>query len=230
MVVSFICRRYRMGSKHHYDEKRWDALLAGIQRLCQIFWGPSETSCRQMFEPSFLQPFEAIVSRTKKRWAADLGDLHNLLEGFSDPASLFAYLEQGYVRLFVNAKEGIAAPLYASCYEDETDPHLMGAAAVRMRKTLLDLGISISDDIGEPPDHLSIELEVLYYLLNQAGGPDHRISITKAADFAAESMIPWIKAFYLQLVDEDHCRFYPLITAVLIGVLDEVSNMNPNVA
>lgn len=214
-----------MDLKHHYDEKRWDALLTSIQRLCRIFWGPSEASCRQMLEPSFFQPFEAIGSLTKTRWAADLSDLQNLLEGFSDPASLFAYLEKGYVRLFVNAKEGIAAPLYASCYDDEADPHLMGAAAVRMQKTLVDLGISISDDVGEPPDHLSIELEVLYYLLKQAGGHDHRIPIAKAADFAADSMIPWVNTFCLRLVDEVRCRFYPLITTVLLGVLNEVVNL-----
>jgi TorA maturation chaperone TorD len=215
-----------MDLKHQYDEKRWDALLTGIQRLCRIFWGPSEASCRQMLEPSFFQPFEAIGSRTKARWAADLSDVQGLLEGFCDPASLFAYLEQGYVRLFVNAKDGIAAPLYASCYEDGADPHLMGDAAVRMHNTLMELGISISADVGEPPDHLSIELEVLYYLLNQGGGPDHRSSLTKAADFAGESMIPWITMFYHRLVDDVHCRFYPLMAAVLLGVLDEVANMN----
>jgi TorA maturation chaperone TorD len=214
-----------MDLKNQWDEKRWNELLESIQQLCRIFWGPTEAFCRQMLEPSFLQPFEAIASRVESHWAADLSDLHNLLDGFSDPTSLFAYLEQGYVRLFVNAMGGIAAPLYASCYEDEADPHLMGDAAVRMRKTLLDLGISISDDVGEPPDHLSIELEVLYYLLTQDSGPDHRVSITRAADFAARSLLPWVNAFYLRLADEVHCRFYPLITAVLLGVLDVVANL-----
>lgn len=214
-----------MDRKRNYDEKRWDALLTCIQRICRIFWGPSEVSCRQMLEPSFLQPFEAIASRTKPHWAAELSDLQRLLEGFSDPASLFAYLEQGYVRLFINARGGIAAPLYASCYEDETDPHLMGAAAVQMQNTLMDLGISISADVSEPPDHLSIELEVLYYLLTQARGPDHRISITKAANFAAESMIPWVNTFCRRLVDEVRCRFYPLMAAVLVGVLHIVSDL-----
>jgi TorA maturation chaperone TorD len=216
-----------MGLQHPIDEKQWDALLIGIQRLCRIFWGPTAVSCRQMLEPSFLQPFEIIGSRAKARWLGDLSDLRHRLAGFSDPTSLFAYLESGYVRLFVNAREGVAAPLYASCYEGAPEPHLMGAAAVRMRKTLADLGISIHDDIGEPPDHLSIELEVLYYLMARAGGPDRRIPIAKAADFAAESMIPWVKLFYRRLADERHCRFYPLITGVLLGVLDEVAGMNP---
>jgi TorA maturation chaperone TorD len=181
-----------------------------------------------MLEPSFLQPFDTIASRMQAHWAANLSDLRNLLGGFSDPASLFAYLEQGYVRLFVNAKDGIAAPLYASCYEDEADPYLMGAAAVRMQNILKDLGVSISDDVGEPPDHLSIELEVLYYLVNLAGAHGHKVSISKAADFATESMIPWIKTLYLRLADEVDCQFYPLITAVLLGLLEEVASMNPN--
>lgn len=217
-----------MDLKGNYDKKRWDALLVCVQRLCRIFWGPSEASCRQMLEPSFFQPFEVIVPRTKPHWAADLSDLKRLLEGFSDSASLFAYLEQGYVRLFINTRGGIAAPLYASCYEDAADPHLMGDAAVRMQKTLMDLGISVSDDIGEPPDHLSIELEVLYYLLTQAGGLDYRICIVKAADFATESMIPWVKSLYLRLADDVHCRFYSLVTAVLFGLLEEVASMNLN--
>lgn len=212
-----------MDLKNQHDKKRWDALLTSIEQLCRIFWGPSEEFCRQMLEPSFLQPFDVIASRMETCWAANLIDLQNLLEGFSEPTSLFAYLEQGYVRLFVNARGGIAAPLYASCYEDEADPHLMGDAVVQMRKTLLDLGISINDDVGEPPDHLSIELEVLYYLLTLDSGPDQRVSITRAADFAAQSMLPWVNTFYLRLADEVHCRFYPLIAAVLLGVLHVVA-------
>lgn len=219
-----------MDLKSQHDERLWDALLESIQRLCRIFWGPTEAFCRQMLEPSFLQPFEVIASRMESRWAADLSDLQNLVDGFSEPTALFAYLEPGYVRLFVNARAGIAAPLYASCYEDVADPHLMGDAAVQIRKILLDLEIGISDDVGEPPDHLSIELEVLYYLLTQASGPDPRVSIKRASDFVAQCMIPWVKAFYLRLADEAHCRFYPLMTAVLLGVLHVVANLNPNLA
>jgi TorA-specific chaperone len=178
-----------------------------------------------MLEPSFLQPFDIVATKFKTRWTADLVDLRNILDGFSDPASLFAYLEQGYVRLFVNDRGGITAPLYASCYEDEANPHLMGDAAVQMRQTLSELGISISDDVGEPPDHLAIELEVLYYMLTQVGGPDGRISMTRAADYAADSMIPWVNAFYVRLADDVRCRFYPLITAVLLGMLHVVANI-----
>ena len=213
-----------MDLKNHCDEKLWDALVTSIQQLCRIFWGPSEDFCRQMLDPSFFQPFEIIAFREKSTWTNDLIDLKHLLEGFTDPASLFAYLEQGYVRLFVNAREGIAAPLYASCYAEKADPHLMGAAAVRMRKTLAELGVCTRDDVGEPPDHLSIELEVLYYLLMQSKGPDHRAGAKQAADFAAESMIPWVQAFHLRLMDDVRCRFYPLIGAVLLGVLDAVAS------
>lgn len=220
----FVSRRYRVDLIDQYDNKLWDALQTSIRNLCRIFWWPSEEFCKQMLEPSFFQSFEIIAYREKSAWMKDLNDLKRLLEGVCDPASLFAYLEQGYVRLFVNAREGIAAPLYASCYDGKADPHMMGEAAVRMQKTLARLGIHISDDVGEPPDHLSIELEVLYYLLLQSKGSDPRAGVTRAADFAAESMIPWVQAFYLRLIDDVHCRFYPLIAAVLLGVLDAVAS------
>jgi TorA maturation chaperone TorD len=209
------------------EKKIRDALITAVKQLCQVYWGPSEDLCRQMLGPSFLGPFDTIASWTEANWMADLIGLQNILDGFSETAPLLDYLGQGYVRLFVNAKGGVAAPLYASCYdEDEQEPQLMGKAAVGMQQMLQDLGIAVSDDVGEPPDHLAIELEVLYYLLTRHGAPDQRDDLTAASNFASVSMIPWIRIFYGRLKSESHCRFYPLITAVLLSVLDAVVDIH----
>lgn len=214
-----------MRDERQLTQMKWDRLLTSVQQLCQVYWGPSEALSRQMRDGGFLRPFRTLTPLIEKRAASGLDELETLLGGFSGPASLLSYLEEGYVRLFVNDRGGIAAPLYASCYEDEKNSHLMGDAAVRMKKTLAGLEMHISDDVREPPDHLSIQLEVLYYLLARKRSSDHPAVLADAADFAAAEMLPWIQAFKRRLADEIRCRFYPLITGVLLGVLQLVSKL-----
>ncbi len=208
-----------MSHECQLTQKQWDDLLTSVQHLCRVYWGPSEELSKQILEEPFLQPFNSVTPLIETDTDAELVELRTLLDGFSGPDSLLAYLEEGYVRLFINDRGGMAAPLYASCYEDEKSPHLMGKAAVQMQKTLSDLKIHISDDVREPPDHLSIQLEVLYFLLTQEGMPGRSKGLTAAANFVEERMLPWVQAFHRRLADETHCRFYPLITSVLIAVL-----------
>jgi TorA-specific chaperone len=163
-----------------------------------------------------------VTSLIDSHAAVDLAALRTFFEGFPGPESLLASLEEAYVRLFINDRGGIVASLYASSYENEKTPQLMGEAAVRMQKTLSDLDIHISDAVREPPDHLSIELEVLYFLLSRIRGTDPADALTAAADFAAGEMLPWIQVFHRRLADEVRCPFYPLITSVLLSVLQVI--------
>lgn len=212
-----------MTSGNQLTGKQRDDLLAGIQQLCLVYWGPSETWLRPIVKGAFLQPFEAVAPLCERKIETELVELNTLINGISNPASLWAYLEEGYVRLFINDRGGIASPLYASCYENEKNPRLMGNAAVRMKKTLADLKIHVSDDVGEPPDHLSIELEVLYFLLSQNRLPDRTNGLTTAADFVVEEMLPWVQIFHRRLADDPGCRFYPLITSVLLSILKMIA-------
>ena len=83
--------------------------------------------------------------------------------------------------------------------------------------------VHISDDVREPPDHLSIQLEVLYFLLSCKRSSDHPAALAAAPDFVAAEMLPWVECFYRRLADDTRCRFYPLITGVLLAVLQLVS-------
>jgi TorA maturation chaperone TorD len=220
-----------MNLKYRQDAKIRDALKDSVKQLCQVYWGPSEALCQQMLKQSFIEPFHTLASWKGTNWNADLLGLQNILNSFPEATPLLDYLEQGYVQLFVNAKDGITAPLYASCYDDDDDsPQLMGKAAVGMQKMLQDLSIAISDDVGEPPDHLAIELEVLYYLLTRRGVSGQRNDLTDAFNFASTSMIPWVRIFYGHLKSEGRCRFYLLITAVLLSVLNAVVDMHKGCA
>ena len=199
-------------TKYHQND-----LLACIEQLCRVYWGPSKALCREVVEGSFLQPFAALSPLIGAD--AELTALRELLDGFTEAEALSAYLEAGYVRLFINDRGGVAAPLYASCYEDKASPQLMGAPAVRMRRLLGDLNIHIGEDIGEPPDHLSIELEVLYFILTQKTTVGHPDGLAAAATFVASDLLPWVQKLQHHLTSEAQCRFYPLITGMLLSVL-----------
>jgi TorA-specific chaperone len=202
--------------------KQWEALVAAVHRLCRVYWGPSGELCRDLLEESWLQPFTAVAAMMQTGTDSDLAGLRDYLGAFSDPEALCTDLEEGYVRLFVNDRGGITAPLYASCYEDDKTPQPMGAAAVRMQQLMTDLKIHLSDDVREPPDHLAIQLEVLYYLMTQAGKPIQSGGIT-AAEFAAEQMLPWVRSFHHRLANETRFPFFPLMTKVLLSVLQIIA-------
>ena len=215
----------------HFDEPsvmQWHALLDSIRRLCRVYWGPSEEGCRRMLEPSFLTPFITIQPLMEMPVRSHLDALQALIRRFATAGALFDYLEAGYVRLFVNSRNGITAPLYASCYEDEGNPQLMGHAAEDMQALLADLGMAISSEIGEPADHIAIQLEVLFFLLDRRQTPCSPEGLRDAAQFAAEWMNPWVRRLYAHLENEDECRFYPLFTAIMLSVLNAIARLHPD--
>lgn len=211
-----------MGRESQLTQAQWGDLLAGVRQLCRVYWGPSEALSREMLAGAFLQPFYSLGPLIETNTDAELAALDQLLAGFSGAQLLLDYLDAGYVRLFVNARDGVAAPLYASCYDDEAQPQLMGAPAVRMQKLLVDLNIHIRDEVREPPDHLAIQIEALYFLLTRDGADARSARLAAAADFVAAEMLPWLQSFQRHLAGEAECRFYPLITNLLLSVLQAI--------
>lgn len=211
-----------MNNHKSLPENQQEALLESIRELCRVFWGPTREACDQMMQERYLLSFATLDPELKISPSNALEQLAEILKGFPGPDALFNYLEEGYVRLFVNDRGRIIAPLYESCYEDEKNPRLMGDAAVRIQKRLESEGMNISDDIREPPDHLSIELELLYFLLTRSKPANNRMP--EAAAFATQ-LLPWVTCFNARLANETRCRFYPLITAVLVSVLQWVDGL-----
>ncbi len=92
-----------------------------------------------------------------------LKDIHSIARGFDTHESLFTHLDDDYVRLFINSHKGITAPLYQSCYEFK-NAAMMGESAVKMKTRFASRGLSLGDQINEPPDHLAIELDTVWVL------------------------------------------------------------------
>jgi TorA-specific chaperone len=197
-----------------------------------LFWGPNLQNCHEILAGTYFQPFTTLESMLKFKPTDVLQKIESSLKNFTDADSLFQYLETEYVRLFISHRDGIAAPLYESCYlgvEPEDTAPLMGEPAKRVKERFESKGLSLDSNINEPPDHLAIELEFLYFLLEKLCGGNNRALVAEAASFATEIMLPWVTKFQKRLAAvETEGSVYLLITAILCTTLGYIGrDSNP---
>lgn len=207
------------------EEKR-SSVLAAVREMCRIFWGPDIDHCREMVRNLFLEPLGMLAAGCPNTPALETGEIRRIISGSEDYRALFGYLEEGYLRLFVNTREGICAPLYHSCYEHQNAP-LMGAAARAMNRRLQSKGLDVAADLHEPPDHLAVELEYLYFLLNTGWQEQNDALLQEARQFCGSELLPWLLQLESRLAGETDCRFYPLMVSALVwlvGLLAEDGN------
>ena len=193
-------------------------LLDGLKIMGQTFWGPSVVECTEMVKENYLNRLDSLTSVLKTGAGNRLHEIGSIIKSFSDGDSLYQHLEEGYVRLFISAKGSITAPLYESCYEFEGAP-LMGRAATEMKERFEGKDLSVADTIQEPPDHLSIELEYLYFLLDKGWRDQDGALVNEGSAFAAETMLPWVSKLHERLASEKQCLFYPLMVSILEDIL-----------
>ncbi len=191
-------------------------LLEGIGKMCRAFWGPDSDQCEEMLRTdAYLRPFKELVVNYAPPDV--LRQLRAAVGNFTAADALFYHLEEEYIRLFINARGGIAAPLYESCYVSE-NAILMGQPAMMMKKRLESEGLSLTSHSNDPPDHLSVELEYLYFLLSKGWSDADPVFIDKAVLYASE-ILPWINAFRQRIINERQSPFYPLAASLLCDLL-----------
>jgi TorA-specific chaperone len=207
------------------------ALLEILQEMISVFWGPDLKKCTEMLQKPVLDVFDQLASHSNFENMGALAEIKSILKKFESAEAFFHHLEQAYVRLFISDRTGVTAPLYASCYANiETGEKalLMGKAAIDMKSRFESKGLSLSDEIHEPPDHISIELEYLYFLLDKGWSDGDEDLINEASTFAAEVMLPWLSEFQARLAVEKECRFYPLMASSLAAILEIIAGCNRN--
>ena len=214
-----------------FDKKQQTSLLVVIATLSQYFWGPTAESTGDLMQGNYLKPFESLKPLVDYKPPGILEELKAVSSYFKSEDEMFQYLEQAFVRLFINSRDGVIAPLYASCYAAGSAPGedaaLMGPPAAMMKERFESKGLSLGDHIHEPPDHLAIELEYLYFLLEKGWREDDPALLDEAASFAGETMLPWVIKFQERIAPvETECRFYQLIATVLCAILEFIGSSN----
>ncbi|NCO61727.1 MAG: hypothetical protein COZ11_07045 [Deltaproteobacteria bacterium CG_4_10_14_3_um_filter_51_14] len=199
-------------------------LRNGLRELCAVFWGPNDKWCEEAFQGAFLKVFDDPAWPLDRQASEVLEQISAFAATFEKPAALCRTLEEEYVRLFINHHSGVPAPLFHSCYTSG-DRRLMGEPARMMKALLAEQGLDLAASVHEPADHLSIELEYLYYLLDKGWQTNERRMIEEARRFASAAMLPWVQVFFHRLEGEAGTPFYPCATALLIMLLRGIADL-----
>jgi putative dimethyl sulfoxide reductase chaperone len=198
------------------DPDTSEGLARSLAFFCELFWGPSPELCTELFDPGL-----DALSRSTARWpdlSRGLASMAEFCSTIGDRPAFCQDLESAYVALFVSGMGGVPAPPYASCHIDGDE--FMGEASSRMRRRLAESGLAPAV-AGEPPDHLAIELEYLYFLLTTEP--------PNAAAFAREEMLPWAGRLSDKVTAAEdgspERRFWSLAGACLVPLLEVIETL-----
>lgn len=184
---------------NNLDQEQTRRVLETLIWLSQIFWGPEPGSFAALFD---------------ERLPAEMEDMAGILESHGFPAGAGAAreigawaqagsdqgeaeLEEAFVRLFVSNRDGLAAPLFQSCYQGEG--LMMGPPAIGMERRLAEAGLSLEMAGNQPPDHLAAELEYLVVMLEAALEQGNRDARQAAESFASGELQAWLPEFARRL-------------------------------
>ena len=198
--------------------------LLNIVELCvEVFRGPDADDWAAIIE-SALPELVGSIPQDARHFTASLKNLQDSLPALSNISMTVSDLETEYVRLFIAADGGVAAPLYQSCHMGG-NPRTMGDSALAMRDRLAKVELELSLDSNEPLDDLSIELEYLYFLLTTGWARDNTRLIEEGASFAKTVMLPWVQTFRDKLATADPHPVYLHAADLVLIVLGDIGEL-----
>ncbi len=141
-----------------------------------------------------------------------------LKNDFDASESGLAQLGIAFSKLFVGPFELMAAP-YGSVYLDE-NRQAMGDSTLRVIQYYIDAGLNPSEDNKEPPDHISTELEFMYYLVFQHLETGDIQFLQKQRQFLLNQMRLWVPKFTSDIVNSQLHSFYVSLASLTHDFMD----------
>lgn len=134
-------------------------------------------------------------------------------EGEEEPIDL---LKIDYSRLFVGPYK-LLAPPYGSVYL-EGEGTLMGNSTLDVRNRYREAGLDISEFHKEAPDHISAELEFMYYLIFKEVESIGKADLEDAGDylerqkrFLGDHLGAWVSEFADRVEENAETEFYKVL-------------------
>ena len=121
-----------------------------------------------------------------------------------------------FSRLFIGPFEIQAHP-YASSYLDQ-DEAFAGRTQAEVLSYYHRGGLELPPRAGETPDHLSVELEFLYFLLVKTIQQNNKSHLELASQFATSHLKHWLPSFIQQLELAPEARFYFILSKLVLSI------------
>ncbi len=131
-----------------------------------------------------------------------------------------------YAKLFVGP-QGVLAPPYGSVYL-EKEHTVMGSSTIEVRKAYEREGLLVDQESHELPDHISVELEFVHYLISrelealEAGKRKEAIDyIQKQMVFLRAFVIPWAPSLCADITAKSESEYFASLAGCLHSLLQQ---------
>ncbi len=190
---------------------------------CPAFEVVMNTEFYRTFSLIFHRPDRDFTQYLRSGFLTDiqcLGD--EAIAGFSrfldehqgqDDDEFFNTLAVEYTRLFINGMPRATCLPYESVYREGT---VMGASTLAVKARYSQAGLQVLDGFGDLPDHVAVELEFLYYLLDKGDGEAHD-------SFLRDHLSQWVPAFSEAIDQNGQLFFYRHAARVLAQTVGQVA-------
>jgi TorA maturation chaperone TorD len=195
--------------------KQKEAMAEIFNTLAEFYKHPDQDFYRQLTRGLIEQELKVLfrdanLSRLSWDWQAELPE--------------YAQLKREYLRCLVGGSEPCALPVesvYKIWTNDSTcqtpiakqKGYLMGDAAVHIRHILAGLGMELPPEYKNTPDHLTILLELLAYLVVHREPQEVNLYLREHFD--------WLPDFYSRLVEIHAHPVYRKVTDLVIYCIEQ---------
>ena len=183
------------------------------------------SDCFFLPEPGLSEKLGTLESDMANVCEAAVMFVQNMRKEFKADADLEA-LKVDFSKLFVGPYNLSAAP-YGSVYL-ESDRKMMGNSTQDVRKRYREAGLDTAKTFKDAPDHISAELEFMYYLIFKEveafASSDIETAIgfiEKQKSFLEDHLIAWVPEFASSIIENAKNSFYTNLAHATTAFLNE---------
>lgn len=183
------------------------------------------SDCYFIPEPGLSEKLEKLESNMAHVCEAAAESIQKMLKQFKASADLES-IRVDYAKLFVGPYNLLAAP-YGSVYLDR-ERQMMGDSTLDVKSRYREAGLDTAKNFKDAPDHISAELEFMYYLIFKEieafADSDTETAmgfIQKQKSFLKDHLMAWVPKFATSIVENAENPFYPNLAKATQTFLQE---------
>lgn len=125
-------------------------------------------------------------------------------------------VEVAHARLFLGPFEILAAPW--ACYYLEDEPQIMGLTSQWAAQAYADAGLAPGEKLKDAPDHVTHELEFMYYLAFSQATTEDALWKDRQVCFWREHLGRWLPRFAGGVAEAGVHPFYDQLAVTIKGI------------